>query len=210
MVWFGWVWSGLAKMALARLGVLWNGLVWAELGWAGLRWARLARRLVVRGSGDVTRMFLCIPGSWWESCLSVAWIAPPLNAYQGSPEALDLLALDRSWPTIPAYVSSFVVVLLTICSLRFVSARTMFIPAFVLFGIALHSVYGLGESFLFSANYTWASVIAIGLLVRAVLPRQLGWLALSIALILFIANVLIWKHGIEWLTENNHLLPPAD
>ena len=166
--------------------------------------------LVVRGSGDVTRMFLGIPGSWWESCLSVAWIAPPLNAYQGSPEALDLLALDRSWPTIPAYVSSFVVVLLTICSLRVVSARTMFMPAFVLFGIVLHSVYGLGESFLFSANYTWASVIAVGLLGRAVLPRQLGWLALSIALILFIANVLIWNHGIEWLIENNHLLPPAD
>ena len=165
--------------------------------------------VVVRGSGDVTRLFQFIPGSWWESMLSVAWIAPPIDAYNGSPELLDLLALERNWSTAPAYLSSLVVVLLTICSLRVVSARTLFIPGFVLFGIGLHSLYGLGESFLFAANYTWASVIAIGILGRSVMPRQLGWIAFSVALIMLLVNLMIWQHGLDWIIENNHLLPTA-
>jgi hypothetical protein len=165
--------------------------------------------VIVRGAGDVSRMFLGVPGSWWESILSVAWIAPPLDAYQGSPEALDLLAPERNWATAPAYLSGLVVVLLTICSLRVIPARALFIPGFVLFGIALHSIYGLGESFLFSANYTWASVLSIGLLGRAILPRQLGWIACSVAIILFVVNLVIWKHGIDWIIENQYILPPV-
>jgi hypothetical protein len=163
--------------------------------------------VIVRGAGDVSRMFLGLPGSWWESILSVAWIAPPLDAYQGSPEALDLLAPERNWTTAPAYLSGLFVVLLTICSLRVIPARTLFIPGFVLFGIALHSIYGLGESFLFAANYTWASVLSIGLLGRALLPRQLGWIACSVAIILFVVNFVIWKHGIDWIIENEYILP---
>ena len=165
--------------------------------------------LIVQGAGDVTLLFQGIPGCWWDSILSLAWIAPPMNAYEGSPEALDLLALEHRWSTAPAYISGLLVLLLTICSFRVVTARTMFIPAFVVFGVALHSIYGLGESFLFTANYTWASVLAVGLLGRAVMPRQLGWIAFSFALIMLVVNLMIWQHGLDWITENNHLLPPA-
>jgi hypothetical protein len=132
-----------------------------------------------------------------------------MNAYEGSPEALDLLALQHRWSTAPAYLSGLLVLLLTICSFRVVTARTMFLPAFVVFGVALHSIYGLGESFLFTANYTWASVLAVGLLGRAVMPRQLGWIAFSVALIMLVVNLMIWQHGLDWITENNHFLPPA-
>ena len=148
-------------------------------------------------------------GSWWDSILALAWIAPPLNAYSGTPELREMLALERNWSTAPAYLSGLVVLALTICSLRVVPARTLFIPAFVLFAIVLHSIYGLGESFLFSANYTWASVIATGLLGRSVIPRQLGWVALSVALIMLVVNLMIWRHGLDWIIENNHLLPTA-
>ena len=85
----------------------------------------------------------------------------------------------------------------------------MFIPAFVLFGVVLHSVYGLGESFLFSANYTWATVLSIGLLGRTVAPRQLGWITVVLATALFIVNILIWKDGIAWIIEYDYILPPA-
>jgi hypothetical protein len=65
------------------------------------------------------------------------------------------------------------------------------------------------SSSLFSANYTWASVIATGLLGRSVIPRQLGWVALSVALIMLVVNLMIWRHGLDWIIENNHLLPTA-
>ena len=165
--------------------------------------------VLVRGGGDGIILFQGIPGSRWESVLSLAWIAPPMDAYKGSPEALDLLALERGWSTAPAYISGFLVLLLTIFSLRVVSARTMFIPAFALFGVVLHSLYGLGESFLFSANYTWATVVSIGLLGRAVMPRQLGWIALVLAMIMLVVNLLIWKYDIDWIVEYNYILPPA-
>ncbi|MDG2381858.1 MAG: hypothetical protein P8N76_09295 [Pirellulaceae bacterium] len=155
------------------------------------------------------RLLQSMRGSWWDSILSLAWIAPPIDAYSGRPEYLQMLSLERNWSTAPAYLSGLAVLFLTICSFRVVSARTMFIPAFVLFGVVLHSVYGLGESFLFAANYTWASVISVGLLGRAVMPRQLGWIAFSVALIMLIVNLLIWKHGLDWIIENNYLLPPA-
>ena len=166
--------------------------------------------VLVRGAGDGRLLLEGGPGSRWDSILALAWIAPPLNAYIGSPEALDLLALERSWSTAPAYFSGLIVLLLTICSLRVVSARTMFIPAFSLFGVVLHSVYGMGESFLFCANYTWATVLSIGLLGRALMPRQLGWITFALAGALFIVNLLIWYHGLEWLGENEYLLPPAN
>ena len=166
--------------------------------------------VLVRGAGDGRLLLEGGPGSRWDSILALAWIAPPLNAYIGSPEALDLLALERSWSTAPAYFSGLIVLLLTICSLRVVSARTMFIPAFALFGVVLHSVYGMGESFLFCANYTWATVLSIGLLGRALMPRQLGWITFALAGALFIVNLLIWYHGLEWLVENEYLLPPAN
>ena len=165
--------------------------------------------VLTRGAGDGLLLINGGPGSRWESILALSWIAPPLNAYMGSPEALDLLALERSWSTAPAYLSGLIVLLLTICSLRVVSARAMFIPAFALFGVVLHSIYGMGESFLFCANYTWATVLSIGILGRALAPRQLTWIACLLAAVMLIVNLMIWQHGLEWLIEHDHLLPSA-
>ena len=165
--------------------------------------------LLVKGGGDGIILFNGIPGSRWESILSLAWIAPPMDAYIGSPELLDLLALERNWSTAPAYLSGLIVLLLAICSLRVVSTRIMFIPAFAIFGVVLHALYGLGESFLFSANYTWATVISIGLLGRSVMPRHVGWIAILFAIIMLIVNLMIWNHGIDWIIENNYILPPV-
>ena len=75
--------------------------------------------------------------------------------------------------------------------------------------MALHAIYGFGESFLFSANYTWASVLSVGLLGRRLLPDQLGWLAVTLATLLFITNLVIWNHGIDWIAANEYLLPDA-
>lgn len=148
-------------------------------------------------------------GSWWETILSLAWIAPPMDAYHGNPEEIEMLALKRNWTTAPAYVSGLIVFVLTLCSLRVMSPRTLFLPGFVLFGVVLHSIYGLGESFLYAANYTWASLISIGLLGRAVMPRQLTWVALALAVALFIVNILIWQYGVNWIIENNYILPSS-
>lgn len=109
----------------------------------------------------------------------------------------------------PAYLSGLLALVLTICSLRVCTARVLFIPCFAIFGVVLHSIYGLGESFLFSANYTWASVLSAGLVGRHVLPRELGWIAFTLATLLFIANLIIWQHGIDWITANEYLLPIA-
>ena len=119
-----------------------------------------------------------------------------------------MLAIDFNWTTVPAYVSGVIVLLLTVCSLRVVSARAMFIPLFPLFGILLHAIYGRGESFLYSANYDWATVISIGLLGRALFPRSLNWIVIVVGIAMLVANILIWRNGLAWIVENDHLLPP--
>ena len=164
--------------------------------------------LLVPGTGDATLILKGIPGSRWESILSLAWIAPPMDAYTKLPDK-PLYVLERGWSTAPAYLTGLVVLLLTLCSLRVCSARTMLIPCFAIFGVAIHSLYGLGESFLFSANYTWASLLSAGLLGRKVLPRQLGLITFTLAAILLLVNLFIWYQGVQWILENNHLLPPA-
>ena len=151
-------------------------------------------------------MIASMAGSWWDSILSLAWVAPPMSEYSGTPPDT-MMALNQNWTTFPAYISGLVVFLLTLCSLRVTPSRAMFIPAFALFGVALHSIYGQGESFLYSANYTWATVIAIGLLGRAIAPRFLGRIALVIAFTLFIVNWAIWKTGVDWIIMNGYILP---
>ena len=192
--------AGIGLLAFAHL-----------IGWylSPDREMRQFLELIVHGAGDGIILLQGVPGSRWESTLSLAWIAPPISAYVGSPENLDLLQLERTWKTAPAYVSGLLVTLLTLCSLRVASARALFIPAFALFGVTLHSIYGLGESFLFSANYTWASVLSIGLLGRATIGRTLEWIAWPLAALMLAANILIWTHGIDWIVAQEYLLPNA-
>ena len=153
------------------------------------------------------RLLAKMLGEWWDSVLALTWIAPPMSQYQGTPPAT-MLAIDFNWTTVPAYVSGVIVLLLTVCSLRVVSARAMFIPLFPLFGILLHAIYGRGESFLYSANYDWATVISIGLLGRALFPRSLNWIVIVVGIAMLVANILIWRNGLAWIVENDHLLPP--
>jgi len=47
----------------------------------------------------------------------------------------------------------------------------------------------------------------IGLLGRAVGPRFLAPIALLIALMLFIANWAIWGTGVQWIINNDFILP---
>lgn len=86
----------------------------------------------------------------------------------------------------------------------------MFIPCFAIFGVVLHSIYGLSESFLFSANYTWASVLSVGLLGRKALPRQLSWIAFTLAAVLLLVNLVIWFHGLDFIVEKDYVLPPVE
>jgi len=153
------------------------------------------------------RLIQGMKGSWWDSVLCLSWIAPPMDAYRGDLSKLEMLALERNWITAPAYLSGLLTLVLTTCSLRVIPARRAFIPAFVLFGVLLHSIYGLGESFLFASNYTWASVLAIGCLAREVTPRWFVSIGTVVAVTLFVVNVLIWKHGIDWIIRNDYLLP---
>ena len=165
--------------------------------------------LLVPGTGDSTLVLMGIPGSRWESIVALAWIAPPIDGYSLLPDR-PLFVLHRDWSTVPAYLSGLLVLVLTICSLRACSARTMFIPCFAIFGVVLHSLYGLSESFLFSANYTWASVVSVALLGRRIAPRQLGWITFTLATILCLVNLMIWHHGIEFIIENEYILPPPN
>ena len=153
------------------------------------------------------RLLPYMVGSWWDSGLALAWIAPPMSEYVGTPPET-MMDLKLNWRTLPAYVSGLAVFLLVCCSLRVATARPMFIPLFPIFGVFLHSIYGLGESFLFAANYTWATVISLGLLGRSVFPRALGWIALVLGGVMLVVNVVIWMHGLDWIVENDHLLPP--
>ena len=153
------------------------------------------------------RLMSGMKGSWWDSVLCLAWIAPPMDAYSGDLTKLEMLAIKRNWMTMPAYVTGLLILSLTVCSIRFIPTRQAFIPAFVVFGVLLHSVYGLGESFLFTSNYTWASVIAIGLLTRSLLPARVTLIAYLVAVPMFVLNAVIWRHGIDWIIENHYLLP---
>ena len=145
-------------------------------------------------------------GSWWDSVVSLAWIAPPLSEYSGTPPET-MMALKRNGATLPAYISAVIVLLLTLCSIRVTPSRGMFIPTFVLFGVALHSVYGRGESFLYAANYGWAAVVSVGILGRAMAPRYFASIAWAVALVLFIVNWAIWSAGVDWIIRNDFILP---
>jgi hypothetical protein len=152
------------------------------------------------------RILAYMEGGWWDSILALAWIGPPMSQYHGTPPET-MLALDFNWTTVPAYFSGFSVLLLTACSLRLVPARAMFIPLFPMFGILLHAIYGRAESFLYTANYGWATVISIGLLGRVFFPRSLGWIALVLGIAMLVANTLIWRSGLLWIVENDYILP---
>ncbi|MHC4794545.1 MAG: hypothetical protein ACYTDE_09640, partial [Planctomycetota bacterium] len=60
---------------------------------------------------------------------------------------------------------------------------------------------------LYTANYGWATVISIGLLGRVVFPRSIAWIALVLGITMLVANTLIWRSGLEWIVENDYLLP---
>lgn len=152
------------------------------------------------------RLLAYMQGGWWDSLFAIAWIAPPMSQYEGTPPET-MLALNFNWTTLPAYLSGAVVMLLTACSLRVVSARVMFIPLFPMFGVLLHMIYGKGESFLYSATYGWATVISIGLLGRAVFPRSLSRITIVIAIVLSITNIMIWRDGLVWIVEQKYVLP---
>ena len=145
-------------------------------------------------------------GSWWESVLAVAWIAPPMDEYIGFHNDTWFL-LRRNSSTMPAFLSGALVFMLTVCSIRFASSRGIFIPVFVVFGITLHAIYGRSESFLFAANYAWATVISLGVLIRAVAPHRLFQFSIAISIILYVINLVIWRHGLDWIMDNNYLLP---
>ncbi len=152
------------------------------------------------------RILEYMEGGWWDSILALAWIGPPISEYHGTPPE-SMLVLNADWTTIPAYVSGLLVLFLTACSLRVVPARAVFIPLFALFGVALHAIYGRGESFLYTANYGWATVISIGLLGRVFLPRSIGPIAIVLGIAMLVTNTLIWRSGLEWIVENGYILP---
>ena len=190
----------LFTAGLAGIGVL--ALVHTA-GWYLVQDPNMQHFLEILGE---RRMLPSMEGGWWDSILALAWIGPPMSQYHGTPPET-MLALDFNWTTIPAYVSGLFVLLLTACSLRVVPARATFIPLFALFGVLLHAIYGRGESFLYTANYGWATVISIGLLGRVVFPRSIAWIALVLGITMLVANTLIWRSGLEWIVENDYLLP---
>ena len=201
----------LAKRTIERIPILITaGLVSVGIlafvhltGWYLIQDPKMAQFLAVANERHYLPYMM---GSWWESVLAVAWVAPPLDQYIGYHDDTWFL-LRRNFSTMPAFLSGLLVFTLTVCSIRFASSRGMFIPIFVVFGIALHSVYGRSESFLFAANYAWATVISIGILGRAVIPNHLCRGTLAISSVLFVVNLAIWKHGIDWIIENGYLLP---
>ena len=172
-------------------------------GWYLVQDPKMQHFLAILGE---RRLLAFMEGGWWDSVLALAWIAPPLSEYLGTPPE-NMLVLRFNWTTIPAYVSGVVVLLLTVCSLRVASARSMFIPLFPLFGILLHAIYGRGESFLYSGVYGWATVISIGLLVRARFPESLGRIAMIAGIAMFVVNTLIWRNGLGWIADQGHVLP---
>ncbi|MCP4495710.1 MAG: hypothetical protein GY825_02910, partial [Phycisphaeraceae bacterium] len=53
----------------------------------------------------------------------------------------------------------------------------------------------------------WATVISIGLLGRVVFPRAIGPIAIVLGIAMMVANTLIWRSGLEWILENDYILP---
>lgn len=192
----------LLTAVLVGIGIL--GLVHTT-GWYLVQDPTMRHFLEILGE---RRLLPYMEGSWWDSLLAFAWIAPPMSEYTGDPPET-MMIMERNWATAPAYFSGLIVFILTVVSIRFHSARTMFMPLFVMFGFALHSIYGLSESFLFSANYTWATVISIGLIGRSMCPRSLGWILLCLGAVMLVINVAIWKSGIDWIVENGYLIPTS-
>ena len=190
----------LVTAGLVGLGLL--ALVHV-VGWYLLKDPQMRHFLEILGE---RRLLPYMEGSWWDSILALSWIAPPMSEYTGTPPET-MLALDLNRLTAAAYVSGLVVCIVTFCSLRAASTRTMFIALFPLFGVVLHSIYGRGESFLYSANYTWATVLAIGLLGRSIFPRSSTWIAICLGLVMLVVNLVIWMDGLDWIVENDYILP---
>ena len=139
--------------------------------------------------------------------LSLAWIAPPADAYSGPLDGFR--SLDRDWSTVPAYASGFLVLLVVLLSLRLADSRSIFIPAFALFGFGLHAIYGKSESFIFAPAYAWATVVAFGIVGRHCFGKRLVIVGFTTAATLLSINLTIWLLSVARLQEAGvELTPP--
>ncbi len=153
------------------------------------------------------RLIQMMEGAWWDSVLSLAWIAPPADAYSGPLDGFR--SLDRDWSTVPAYASGFFVLLVVLIALRLADSRAIFIPAFALFGFGLHAIYGKSESFIFAPAYAWATVVAFGIVGRHCFRKHLVIVGFTTAAILLSVNLTTWMLGVARLQEAGvELTPP--
>ncbi|MAB71188.1 MAG: hypothetical protein CMJ54_01635 [Planctomycetaceae bacterium] len=153
------------------------------------------------------RLVQLMEGSWWDSVLSLAWIAPPADAYSGPLDGFR--SLDRGWSTVPAYASGFLVLLVVLLALRLADSRSIFIPAFALFGFGLHAIYGKSESFIFAPAYAWATVVAFGIVGRHCFGKRLVIVGFTTAATLLSINLTIWLLSVARLQEAGvELTPP--
>ncbi|MAD20189.1 MAG: hypothetical protein CMJ52_08370 [Planctomycetaceae bacterium] len=145
------------------------------------------------------RLVPLMEGAWWDSVLSLAWIAPPVDAYSGPLDGFR--SLNRDWSTVPAYVSGFCVLLVVLIAMRLADSRSIFIPAFALFGFGLHAIYGKSESFIFAPAYAWATVVAFGIVGRHCFGNRLVIIGFATAATLLSINLTTWMLGVARLQE---------
>lgn len=91
------------------------------------------------------------------------------------------------------WIIDFVTALAVIFCIWRLRKGPVFIPAFALFAVILHSIYARHEAFLFSANYSPALAVAFALALQSVRPRVGPVALMACAVVLGYSNLDAYK-----------------
>ena len=124
--------------------------------------------------------------------------------------ALGVLAPSLEGNGMVAILCGLVVFVIVYVMLR--EARPAMVPLllFAIFGVALHVFYGRGDSFLYSANYTWAAMMLVGLFLAGRTGRFFVPVCLLLACGLGYANAVTYIDSMDQLVEAGHIWMPFD
>jgi hypothetical protein len=207
-------WRSIIALAVSFSMVVTDAAVWffRQIEFAALR----------RGWRDFVRVHrvklpeLIRQGAWSVAVIVVVWapqwlflhkrIGVPFNFLEerhyvdvgsggSSVHVLGILPPDH-----PAgLVLSLAAAALLLAALRVLPRRLWFIPAFPLFGVVLHAVYGSDSAFLFAPNYLPLFSISLALVGAKLLPKWSAPAALAAAAVLLTINLGAYRDHLDTL-----------
>lgn len=104
-----------------------------------------------------------------------------------------------------AVIAALIGVAVLVAAFRILPVRLWFVPAFPLFGVILHTVYGRDSAFLFSPNYLPLFVASLALVGTRVLPKWAPAALVPVAALLLAVNLSSFKSHIDALAAGGQM-----